>query len=272
MNVDLTFDNKVYYTEGPIQMYIVDTPVITSLNNTEYYYVYKEQVYIELTGQNLYQTDKIYVKVNDTAQLANTTVDTDDVGGKIVFRMPLYLLPGEYPIQISTDGAWYVPVTGQPTVTIEECPEGKTCSQEEVYTCPKGHYCPVSDTAHNMRPYEALECPLGYFQENEDQVECELCRVDKYCPAINMKTPRDCPIGWLCPEMGLYSLVDLQECPAGYYCPHGTSYYDASNLNYIDADTGDATVPNNMHPCPDGFYCPKGTSDYFSIQGNFTTP
>jgi hypothetical protein len=50
---DLSFDNGNTFAKRPIPMYIVDAPLIRELNNTEYYYTFNEQVYIEITGLNL---------------------------------------------------------------------------------------------------------------------------------------------------------------------------------------------------------------------------
>lgn len=74
------------------------------------------------------------------------------------------------------------------------------------------------------------------FMEEEGVHECVVCREDNFCPDIKMKTPLDCPVGWLCQGTSLYSHVQLKECPEGFYCPTGTVTYDISLdvLNYYD--------------------------------------
>ena len=96
LKIDVTFDNGVFYTDNPINMYIVDAPVITALNNTEYYYVLRERVYITLYGSNLDQTGRVYVKVGETSQVVEIGLDSGDTS--IIFEMPHLLMPGTYTI------------------------------------------------------------------------------------------------------------------------------------------------------------------------------
>jgi hypothetical protein len=66
-------------------------------------------VYIRLDGQNLDQTGRVYVKVRDTAQVVTPRIDDETSVVFIIFEMPKAIELGDYTIQISTDGAWFLP-------------------------------------------------------------------------------------------------------------------------------------------------------------------
>ena len=46
-----------------LDIYVISEPVILSLNLTQYYYTFNEQVYVLLTGSNLDTTGIVYVRV-----------------------------------------------------------------------------------------------------------------------------------------------------------------------------------------------------------------
>ena len=63
--VDLTYDRQVTMSAQSVVVELIPAPKIVALNNTEYYYTHHEQVYIELTGENLGKSDVLYVRVGD---------------------------------------------------------------------------------------------------------------------------------------------------------------------------------------------------------------
>jgi len=65
---------------------------------------------------------------------------------------------------------------------------------DSCYECPRGFYCPQSDTSY------AIVCPAG-----------------SYCPTRSFE-PKKCPVGTFSGALGLMLETDCQPCTEGKYC------------------------------------------------------
>ena len=93
VEVDITYDQSVTFSQNTVPIHMVPAPEIKSLNNTAYYYTHHEQVYIELRGRFLSRTTQLYVRVGDHAQSISHSErvvgSEDDEEESIVFLMPI---------------------------------------------------------------------------------------------------------------------------------------------------------------------------------------
>ena len=90
-------------------------------------------------------------------------------------------------------------------------------------TCPKGYQCP------NEGLIAPLQCPLGQYQDETGQSNCEECAIGQYCPNTTSS-------GLSC-ATGLYSIGNASvclTCPAGYrYADRKCSFYFAWDYSCI---------------------------------------
>ncbi|KPP71460.1 SCO-spondin-like [Scleropages formosus] len=157
------------------------------------------------------------------------------------------------------------------------CPLGQTT--RTAIPCPVGHHCPVGSAA-------PVPCPVGSYQDKENQAACKPCEAGYYCDGgfglTNASSLRPCPKGHYCPP-GTH-LPDQYKCPPGTFnskermdsidgcisCPPGKFCFAMG----LSEPTGDchagfwcqkaAHTPSPVAgpsggPCPAGHYCPKGT-------------
>ena len=81
------------------------------------------------------------------------------------------------------------------------CPEGQSTDSPQDYICPRGFECPVGSA-------EPLVCARGYYQEDMNQPDCDLCPSGKYCDPFELNN--------------VTGVITPEDCPMGYYCPFGT--------------------------------------------------
>ncbi|CAG5113265.1 Oidioi.mRNA.OKI2018_I69.chr2.g7385.t1.cds [Oikopleura dioica] len=165
------------------------------------------------------------------------------------------------------------------------CPAGTFCEggNDAPEQCPPGYNCPVAGT------YQPLPCQPGYYQDQQGQIQCELCSATKYCPDTAMSQSSDdlplCDPGYICTggakspkqepcEEGTYkdsSMDSCESCPDGKYCPNkGMS--DLTEFDCLDGFVCNGIV-NNESPrgdkqCTPGHYCEKGF-EYECPSGTF---
>jgi len=87
LQIDLTFDAGITYSANTVGIYLIEEPSIVALNNTEYYYTYNEQVYIEVTGTGLDKSGFLQVRVVD--QVLDIEMEKGSGRDAFVFEMPL---------------------------------------------------------------------------------------------------------------------------------------------------------------------------------------
>ena len=152
--------------------------------------------------------------------------------------------------------------------TMEPCNPGSYCPNNDVisstsgYICPESHYCP-SGTA------DPIPCPLGYYQNQQGSVSCNLCEagyfclkeengiIDKqtclpkfYCPE-GSALPTKCPPGtYVIPgeDTGLQKKEDCRACPMGNFCRDGAIQGACMSgyLCYSGADAPNPKYGNNL--------------------------
>ncbi|XP_071958738.1 uncharacterized protein [Antedon mediterranea] len=130
-----------------------------------------------------------------------------------------------------------------------QCDSGFFCTSGAIYPnptggdstggpCPTKHYCPNGTAV-------PLGCPVGTYNNLEQQSECFTC-----------------PAGYYCPES--ISDFSLYRCPAGYYCPNGTTHmyeYPCPKGYYREDDFGMSL--SDCTPCDPGKYCgTEGNTTY----------
>jgi len=93
------------------------------------------------------------------------------------------------------------------------CYEGKYCATAGITAptddCSAGYYCPEGQTAPNPVAYQCtspkycppgsgspIECPPGFYNDENVKGNCKDCPKGSYCYA---GTVRDCPAGFYCP-------------------------------------------------------------------------
>ncbi|XP_068098132.1 multiple epidermal growth factor-like domains protein 6 [Hyperolius riggenbachi] len=114
------------------------------------------------------------------------------------------------------------------------CPEGQALINS--FPCPPGHRCPE-------RSSEPTPCPSGFYQSEEKQAQCHLCKAGYYCEL------REQPVSDITPFV----------CPAGYFCPAGTqrgTQYGCPPGTYGPSH-GASNITDCVR-CPHGKYCKRG--------------
>ncbi|XP_071958404.1 uncharacterized protein [Antedon mediterranea] len=133
------------------------------------------------------------------------------------------------------------------------CPGGQSERAPSEYICPKGFACPEGSSTPQL-------CPRGTFQSEEEQAECDICPLGKYCDPYELGNvtgvivPVDCIPGHFCPNGTEYA--EQNKCPVGTYS-NKTNLDNAGKCTSCDAgwycDEEGLTEPKAK--CQAGFYC-----------------
>ncbi|KAL8270980.1 hypothetical protein Esti_005101 [Eimeria stiedai] len=129
---------------------------------------------------------------------------------------------------------------GTSALHCEPCPARMMCDNEtnEVFVCPKGHFCPTGTATGKERP-----CLPGTYSPSTslaDSGECISCLPGYYCPQGSSHQIK-CPRGSYCPKR--------TASPGHYPCPGGTYNNEEMAIDIVQC-----------LPCPSGKYCPEGTA------------
>lgn len=97
-----------------------------------------------------------------------------------------------------------------------------------------------------------LLCPLGYYCPNAGLYSPILCDAGKYCPSQGLTAGIACPGGFYCQSGSFNPTI----CPIGSYCPAQAPTFIPCPKGYYCPFSGIVTPPI----CPMGYYCPQGLS------------
>ena len=149
------------------------------------------------------------------------------------------------------------------------CKPGKKYTGSACADCEAGTY--TSDMIQSMKDV-CINCPAGYFQENEGQAGCKECRPGQFQPNGGLSECYLCPTGW---HQNDFQSTECKHCKQGRYQQfEGQSTCMLCERGYFEASTQNdstciewKTVQNvqrcqnwtnvNNQPCDQ---CPQGYS------------
>ncbi|GIY60800.1 sushi, von Willebrand factor type A, EGF and pentraxin domain-containing protein 1 [Caerostris darwini] len=167
--------------------------------------------------------------------------------------------------------------------TVMECKPGSVYNNDLCVLCSPG-------TFYEASMKECLDCPLGYYQEEEGQISCERCPEGMTTEYGRARNITECK-GICLP--GTYSPTRVETClacPVGTYqelkaqtscsvCPNGTttassrSVSEADCKNICEAGYFSHSGLQPCRPCPKGFYQSlAGQTMCIECSATFSTP
>ena len=149
------------------------------------------------------------------------------------------------------------------------CPRGSSTAtpNSATYTfalntpgiCPQGYMC----AAGSKSP---TPCPVGSYQDQEQQSDCKTCPAGKYCDELAIDAAKilqkNCAAGYVCLKgsqherpIQLNGDIGGELCKLGHYCPVGT----ADHVPCVAGTYSNREGNPECQECPAGFYCPTGS-------------
>lgn len=95
------------------------------------------------------------------------------------------------------------------------CVSNEVTARPETKACTEGEKCPAGTET-------AIDCPIGYYQNNAQSHDCFPCPQGFYC-TLGATEPTICAAGHYCPP--LTGVTDGEQCSTGTYQPDTGAHF-----------------------------------------------